>query len=210
MMSRLIIIAAIAFLCGHGHAQTINVTQAATDFGLSSNAVKNITMTPIAPAGDYNGMYLVNQPIQPSFFTNGTGVFSNIVSGYAYKINFQAYNSTYRTNFFPSALGGNVNGHDYTGWIIGTAKDGSVIQFAYLYSTNSGASLAAGSGIYFTTNGIYTVINATGGGSVSLTNLTWGVTTGYTTADRQLSMRLIFPAIPYNQTNHPYWQQSTN
>lgn len=114
------------------------VTQSSADFSLASNTVQNITMTPISPAGDYQGAYLVSQPIQPDFFTNGTGVFSNMVSGYAYKVNFQTrYASTFRTNFFPTSLSNSVNGHQYVGWIIGFGRDGSVLQFAYFYITNS-------------------------------------------------------------------------
>lgn len=194
MGSPKILLALLAFVvcASSSDAQTINVTQSASDFGFTSNTVKNITMTPIAPAGDYQGTYLLAQPIQPSYFTNGSGVFSNLVSGYAYKVNFQTlYNATYRTNFFSSGLSNNVNGHDYTGYVLGFAKDGSVITFAYQFGTNSsgGTPIAAGTGISIVNTGGTNVISATGSVQAA-TNLTWGATYNYTSSDRPLSLHL--------------------
>ena len=117
-------------------SNTLTVTQSAVDFGLNPASIRWVTMTPIAPAGDYGTNYLVAQPIQPSSCTNGVAVFTNIISGYAYRVAFISTSAAYRTNYFPTSLNGSVIGHDYTTASLGFAQDGSVINVYYLFGVS--------------------------------------------------------------------------
>jgi hypothetical protein len=136
---------ALGFGLWTSEAQTVNVTYYFTDFTTAPAAVERATLTPLAPAGDFNETNLIYGPVSQVTSPSGAVTFSNVVSGYAYSISIMGqYQVTTRTNFFPTGLSGNVNGHDYLGWIVGTAQDGSVIQFAYFYpplSTNSNGTI---------------------------------------------------------------------
>ena len=145
---------------GTAQAQTANVTYYFSDFTSQPAAVRRATLTPLAPAGDFGtSTNLIPSPVSLVTGAAGAVTFSNVVSGYAYSIAlFGPYQVTTRTNFFPSSLTGNVNGHDYLGWVVGTASDGSVIQFAYFYppiSTNTSVTIytVSSSTIQFTGTG---------------------------------------------------------
>lgn len=115
----------------------INITYTVQDFGLTTNGLRSVRLTPIAKGGDYTNSFLVPSPMAPDTFVNGVAVFSNKVAGYAYSVEFNHnFSTTRRTNYFPVGLTGNVNGVDYLAWIAGFARDGSVIQWAWLYQTN--------------------------------------------------------------------------
>ena len=142
----------------------INITYYVSDFGLNSNSVRRVTITPISKAGDYSGSYLAPTAMLPDSFTNGTAIFSNKVAGYAYMLSLETtFSTTRRTNMFPSALSGNVNGYNYGALLTGFAADGSVLSWAYYYTTNV-TYLIAGSGVTITTNGSAYTIASTGGG----------------------------------------------
>lgn len=172
-------------VCGLPAASlTVNPSYTVTDFGLNTNSIRRVTLTPIAPAGDYTNAILVRRPLTPETYTNGVATFTNIVSGYAYQLTIEStFAPTRRTNFFPSTLSGDINGGDYLAWIAGFAADGSVLQWAWLNPTNlsTGLSLTNGNLYNATNRGVITLngqaINSwddvtnyfaqTGGGSAS-------------------------------------------
>src|SRR5688572_8812887 len=141
----------------------INITYSAQDFSLSTNGLLRISITPIAKAGDYTNTFLLPTPLRPDTFTNGVAVFSNKVPGYAYSVAFETtFSTTRRTNFFPTTLTGNVNGIDYIGHTLGFARDGSVIDFAYLYPSNLTSTITV-----ISSNVAWIVSSTNGGGGGS-------------------------------------------
>lgn len=126
----------LAMLCAAiASAQTVNVRYDFVNYVTQPAAVKLITLTPLQPAGDYNGTTnLVPSPISRVTDTSGIYTFSNVVVAYSYSIDlFDGTRHYTKTNFFPSALtntsAGYVNGAQYTGFFRGQI-------FAFFTATN--------------------------------------------------------------------------
>lgn len=135
----------LAFLClllgvpafGLEGTNKVNVQVTYADFLLTYQQVRRTTLLPLVPFGDYGGTTLL-APIPRSQVTSSTGstTFSNVVSGYAYRLTFDTpFGSTVRTCGFPAQLTGTVSVVTYLG-------DIHAMSFYYLYRTNDVLSSA--------------------------------------------------------------------
>ena len=98
------------------------------DFSLRPTAVNNVTLTPLAVPGSYNGKVLDAQAITKTTDVNGSVTFSNVVAGYPYQVVLSRVGTTFQI-VLPVALTGTVNGHDYIGNFAGQF-------FQYYYTSN--------------------------------------------------------------------------
>ena len=105
-----------------------NVYYNLANFSLSPVANSRVTVTPLWPLGSYNGQILSPTSIAQNTDANGLTTFSNIVSGYAYRVQLYPSGTTF-TNVITVGVTGTVNGHDYIGNFAGQF-------FQYYYTSN--------------------------------------------------------------------------
>jgi hypothetical protein len=135
--SLLFFLASAVWLPLSSSAQTVNILYSTAMFNLNSNAVTQVVGTPIAHVGGYNGVILVPGPIYPTNTATGSGVFSNLVAGYAYSFEFDTpYSTTYVTNFIPSGTSNNISMFTYQTPVIGFDSLGNIISWSF-YNTNN-------------------------------------------------------------------------
>jgi len=111
-----------------GADTSCNVYFNLADFSLRPTAVNNVTLTPLAVPGSYNGKVLDAQAITKATDINGSVTFSNVVAGYPYQVLLSRVGTTFQI-VLPVALTGTVNGHDYIGNFAGQF-------FQYYYTSN--------------------------------------------------------------------------
>lgn len=141
----------------------INVSYTFEDYTSYPLNVSRVVLTPLAKGGEYSGAELANTPIirtraQYPTLTNGTITISNLVAGYAYRVEFSdSYGVNTITNYFPASLDGEtVDGNDYKGVIV-SQTGGIVFGFYYSSAVSSGSATniyrsVAGGGITIATN----------------------------------------------------------
>jgi lysophospholipase L1-like esterase len=123
-------------------SNTITLTYNVTDYSLNAASVKSVQLTPLTRGADYQGSPLARVPIKPMVFTNGTAIFTNIVTGYAYQFGMTTiYGTQYRTNYFEQSLSGEVNGFNREAWIIGFSETGGVLQWVWIAGTNNNGTV---------------------------------------------------------------------
>ena len=105
-----------------------NVYYNLANFSLSPVANSRVTVTPLWPLGSYNGQILSPTSVAQNTDANGLTTFSNIVSGYAYRVQLYPSGTTF-TNVITVGVTGTVNGHDYIGNFAGQF-------FQYYYTSN--------------------------------------------------------------------------
>lgn len=133
-------IVAFIFIAGclTARSGTVHVAYSFADFTTHPLNVARVTVTPLARGADYSGAQLSAAPLiytkaaYPTL-TNGTLTVSNLVAGYAYRVEFaDGYGVPAITNYFASGLSGNIDGSTNKGVII-SQTGGVVFQFAYYY-----------------------------------------------------------------------------
>lgn len=105
-----------ATLQGVAQTNTANVQWNVADFGLVPQSVRRVTWTPLEPFVDYNGRTLVPVPKGGQTDAGGAVTFSNVVSGYSYKVQIDTpFSSLVRTCGIPASVTGTINGYLYSG-----------------------------------------------------------------------------------------------
>jgi len=107
---------------------TCNLSFSLADFALRPTATQRITLTPLQPLGSYGSQILSPTPLSQSTSASGQTTFSNIVSGYAYRVQISPAGTTF-TNVITAGVTGTVNAHDYIGNFAGQF-------FQYYYTSN--------------------------------------------------------------------------
>jgi hypothetical protein len=107
---------------------TCNLSFSLADFALRPTATQRITLTPLQPLGSYGSQILSPTPLSQSTSASGQTTFSNIVSGYAYRVQISPAGTTF-TNVITTGVTGTVNAHDYIGNFAGQF-------FQYYYTSN--------------------------------------------------------------------------
>ena len=172
-------------LTSGGQTNTVNVSYTFSDFTTHPLNVSRVTLTPLAAGADYMGAQLSSMPMVYSAaayptLTNGALVISNVICGYAYRVQFSdGYGTPTITNYFLSTL---TNAP--AGYVLGNSWKTPIL--VYQNGQVSGYALASLSGYEFATNyltitntvnvtNVFSVTNNISGGS----NLTvTGASTG--------------------------------
>lgn len=144
-------------------SQTVNETITLADFTLSPLPYTKVTLTPLTPFADYQGTTLSAQPRSLITDSNATCVFSNVVSGYIYRLQiFGPYVTTTVSNGIPAGTTGNVNFATYIGTQVGQ-------YFAYYYLTNGVTTNGALAGQFYQyPYGWKTITNQSSGGGTPI------------------------------------------
>jgi hypothetical protein len=160
----------LLLVCATSNAQTINAQYLFSNYTTTPSSVKQITLTPLRPNGNYTGPILIPSQIVRVTSTNGAYTYSNVVTGYRYSIDlFDGVNHYTFTNNFPLGLtnttSGYVNAASYLGIQTGD-------YFAYFTATNFSITTN-----YFNVTNSFVITN-----NISGTNFSVDITTNATIA----------------------------
>jgi len=140
----------LMLLCLTTNAGQVHPYYSFSDYTLHPLNVTRVTVTPLARGADYDGIQLSQAPLiytsaKYPTLTNGTITISNLVAGYAYRVEFSdGYGLPTITNYFATNLSGVVSANTNKGVII-SQTGGVVFQFAYYYQYPTNVSVS-GSG----------------------------------------------------------------
>ena len=158
-------------LCLVSRAGTVDPTYTFSDFTDHPLNVSRVTLTPLARDAYYSGSILSTKPLvytkaaYPTL-TNGTFTATNLVNGYAYRVEIaDSYQTTTVTNYFGTNVTGSVDAADYLTPMLGLeqgvvvraffestpAETGSATNVFFLASTNITPSTSGGSNVFTVT-----------------------------------------------------------
>lgn len=158
-------------LCLVSRAGTVDPTYTFSDFTDHPLNVSRVTLTPLARDAYYSGSILSTKPLvytkaaYPTL-TNGTFTATNLVNGYAYRVEIaDSYQTTTVTNYFGTNVTGSVDAVDYLTPMLGLeqgvvvraffesapAETGSATNVFFLASTNITPSTSGGSNVFTVT-----------------------------------------------------------
>lgn len=123
------------------NAATVDVTYYFSGFTGRTTPVSQVIFTPLAPGADYSGAQLSTAPTYYTpktlpTMTNGYCTISNVLNGYAYKVQFNdGWSNPSITNYFPTNVVGAVNGNDYKTSLYQMSASGGRIVKVWYYAT---------------------------------------------------------------------------